>query len=54
MEPTAIIKKLEGNYNVDFNTPGMIKQFEENLALYNFIKSKDMFPYVPIQGKIFI
>ena len=51
MEPTAIIKKLEGNYNVDFNTPGMIKQFEENLALYNFIKSKDMFPYVPIQGE---
>ena len=40
MEPTAIIKKLEGNYNVDFNTPGMIKQFEENLALPRTIVSQ--------------
>ena len=51
MEPTAIIKKLEGNYNVNFNTQGMVEKFEKNLALYNYIKSKDMFPYVPIANE---
>ncbi len=51
MEPTAIIKKIQGNYNVDFNTQGMVEKFENNLALYNYIKSKDMFPYVPIENE---
>jgi hypothetical protein len=51
MEPTAIVKKIQGNYNVNFNTPGMVDKFEENLALYNYIKSKDMFPYLPIENE---
>jgi hypothetical protein len=51
MEPTAIIKKLEGNYNVNFNSQGMVEKFEKNLALYNYIKSNDMFPYVPIENE---
>ena len=42
MEPTAIIKKIQGNYNVNFITQGMVEKFEKNLALYNFIKSNDM------------
>jgi hypothetical protein len=53
MEPTAVLKKIRGNYNVSFKTPGMVEKFEENLALYNFIKSKDMFPYIPIENENF-
>lgn len=51
MEPTAVLKKINKDYNVNFKTPGMIKDFEENLALFNFIKSKDMFPYVTVENE---
>ena len=48
--PTAVVNKLNNAVNVDFRTPGVMDQFKDNLALYNFIKSKDMFPYLPIQN----
>jgi len=51
MEPTAVLKKINKDYNVNFKTPGMIEDFDENLALFNFIKSKDMFPYVTVENE---
>jgi hypothetical protein len=51
MEPTAVLKKINKDYNVNFKTPGMIKDFKENLSLFNYIKSKDMFPYITIENE---
>ena len=48
--PSAVVTKLNNAVNVDFRTPGVMDQFKENLSLYNFIKSKDMFPYLSIQN----
>ena len=48
--PTAVVSKLNNAVNVDFRTPGVMDQFKENLSLYNFIKSKDMFPYLSVQN----
>ena len=50
LEPTAVIKRLNTTYNVDFNQPGQMDEFKKNLALYNYIKSTDMFPYLSIQN----
>ena len=50
LEPTAVIKRLNTTYNVDFNQPGQMDDFKNNLALYNYIKSSDMFPYLSIQN----
>ena len=51
MEPTAVLKKINKDYNVNFKTPGMIDDFKENLSLFNYIKSKDMFPYITIENE---
>ncbi len=51
MEPTAVLKKINKDYNVNFKTPGMIEDFKENLSLFNYIKAKDMFPYVTIENE---
>ena len=51
MEPTAVLKKINKDYNVNFKTPGMIQDFKENLSLFNYIKSKDMFPYITIENE---
>jgi hypothetical protein len=51
IEPTAVLKKINKSYNVNFKTPGMIEDFFENYALRNFIKSKDMFPYLTIENE---
>jgi hypothetical protein len=51
IEPRAVISKLNTNYNVNFKTPGMLDKFKENLALYNYIKSKDMFSTLPIENE---
>jgi hypothetical protein len=51
MEPTAVLKKINKSYNVNFKTPGMKEDFFENYSLYKFIKSKDMFPYLTIENE---
>ena len=51
MEPTAVLKKINKDYNVNFKTPGMIEDFKENLSLFNYIKSQDMFPYVTVENE---
>jgi hypothetical protein len=51
MEPTAVLKKINKDYNVNFKTPGMINDFKENLSLFNYIKAKDMFPYITIENE---
>ncbi len=51
MEPTAVLKKINKSYNVNFKTPGMVEDFFENYALRNFIKSQDMFPYLTIENE---
>ena len=51
IEPTAVLKKINKSYNVNFKTPGMKEDFFENYALRNFIKSQDMFPYLTIENE---
>lgn len=51
LEPTAVLKKINKSYNVNFSTPGMKEDFFENYALRNFIKSQDMFPYLTIENE---
>tara|TARA_R100000908_G_C3754746_1_gene149111 strand:- start:1268 stop:4492 length:3225 start_codon:yes stop_codon:yes gene_type:complete len=51
IEPTAVLKKINKDYNVNFKTPGMIEDFKENLSLFNYIKSQDMFPYVTVENE---
>ncbi len=36
--PQPVIKRLNTKVNADFNNPGMVKEFRENLSLYNYMK----------------
>ena len=38
--PEPIIKRLNTKVNADFNNPGMVKEFRENLSLYKYMKAQ--------------
>ena len=40
LKPEAIIQTLNTKIDVDYNNPGMIKEYKNNLSLYNLMKSK--------------
>ena len=40
IKPEAIINRLNTKVNVDFNNPGQIEIYKENLGLYKFIKAQ--------------
>ena len=40
LKPEAIIQKLNTKIDVDYNNAGMIKEYKNNLSLYNLMKSK--------------
>ena len=46
--PEPILKRLNTKVNADFNNPGMVKEFRENLSLYNFMKSQ--YPNLDIEN----
>ena len=48
IQPTAIIERLNIKQTSDFNSPGAVQNFRDNLALYNFTKTK--FPALSIEN----